>query len=185
MSYDNEEKIIQLKDINEGISYSIVTNDKDIDEFFTQRNYESAFSKAYMNYSKIRMHELENKELIEEMSEVLDQYFLNLSGRPTNEKEQLMVGKMRIEVKQLVKEYINEVRTACHHLGLWLKIFRKNIDLDLQFSRETFGTDIQLLNEKKQDLATIDTQEFINLLDVNQIHRIHSRYLIKRALERE
>lgn len=179
----SDDESFRLKDINEGISHNIVTNDVEIDNAYAGTNYSYAFSKAQMIYSKISMFEFDNKDNIVLMEDNLEQYFASLGGRPADEKAQIEIGQMKYDLKFLLKEYIKEIRTACYALGLWLKVFRLNQDRDEQFSKETFGTSESLLEQKKAELVELSSEELLALLNPKFIHSIHTRLLINKGVK--
>lgn len=181
MNEEYDENTTKLKDINEGISFTIVNNDRLIDEYFTSKQYEAAFNRAYMNYTKISMYDPTNKELLEELSNILEEYFSSLSGRPTNQQELIMLGERKMQLKELIKRYIVEVRIALKSVSLWLKVYKVNDDRDEQFSRESFGTEVKLLPDKILELKLLSSEELLGLMSPNMVSFVHSRALIKEA----
>lgn len=179
----SDEDNYRLKDINEGISHNIVTNDVEIDNAYAKGDYAYSFSKAQMIFSKISMFEFDNKDSIVLMEDNLEQYFATLGGKPANEKDKIIIGQMGYDLKFLLKEYIKEIRCACYSLGLWLKVFRLNQDRDEQFSKETFGTHESLLEQKKAELVELSSEELLALLNPKFVHSIHSRMLINRGVK--
>jgi len=72
-----------------------------------------------------------------------------------------------------------------YYVGLWLKVYKQNSDIDRKMSNETFDTDVQTIKNKKEALSKITSKEFMMYMDNNHIHQAHSRYKISMTRLRE
>lgn len=173
------------RDISEGLNQIILENISNIDNYISQENYSQAFRLLSQIASKIKFYDFRYKNDLTNYTEILNQYFNEINIKPNTEYERNKLIEKTAKLKELIRVYQELIYSSLDNLGLWFKITKKNEDLDIKISEQTFLTNESLIQKKKEELSKLKSIEILELLNPNHIHNAHSRYLISLAIKRD
>jgi len=149
---------------------------------YTNNNYEKSYKGFKMMFMALSGDEFSNKKNLQEIGELLDRYFLDITGRSTTMKERINYNSKVFEVKRLLDMFINYVFRTLKEKGLWFKETTVYSDLDEWLSNENFGDEKSLLNHKIKELKNLEKDELFELISKRQIHDIYARWLFENAV---
>jgi hypothetical protein len=188
MNEDNNDDGVKIKS---SFSTEELLRQKIIDSVFKAVEYgsEGKLRYAFETFKTVRAfivsYEYSNKAYLDELEEILSEYFENLKNPASYTRKDLikMRDQQQYELNKLLDDYKNNVFRAFTELDLWLKVVVKRNDFDKVLSDENFNSDYTGIDKKKKELATLNSDYLLNLLTVNQIHDAYSKYLFIKMVE--
>ena len=129
-------------------------------------------------------YDFENKQMLQELTEVLTDYFegLNVTNRGNRKDIVVQQGKQNQELKTLLDRYMSEIPKAYAQLGLWLKTYIDHADIDKKLSEENFNSDYTGLTIKKKALEKENSKRLVRLMQPKSVHQIFASREIEDAI---
>lgn len=174
----SEEKEFKLKDIDEGLNQEIINQYKIGFEAYIRGDYRTTFKCYKYIFMSVSCYEYKNKDKVNELNNILEDYFNTLGSKANNQHEELIIGQKAFELKALIDIYITTLVETLNSIGKWLKVYFIDDNIDNMISKDFFNTSVDLLDDKKKELEFLESKELLKLLNPKHINEIHARYLI-------
>lgn len=125
-----------------------------------------------------------SKKLLENLEGALVDYFDRLKGAKPNRSDKVLLRDKQSEtLKVLLDAYVSEVVKVFTIVGLWLSVKVGFEDFDRQLSEENFGSDVSLLNRKKDLLLGLEVDVLVGYLSPNIVSDVYSKLRFDKAFK--
>ena len=172
----------QLKDMDEYLKVKLVDLWFDAINLSVVGDYKKTFKAYKMMFKMVEPYDFTDKLLLQELTEILQEYLNSLGGRPVSSSEAIQFNNRKEEFSSLLDKYTSFLPKAFVDLNLWFKAIPKANDFDLKFSSESFGSDLTLIDKKKKALSKLGVSELLELFSVNALHDAHARGVNRNVL---
>lgn len=180
MEEDKKDNNSRMGDITERVDEIITNLWISSVNMLTIGNYRKAFNDLQALYYAISPYKFEYKEVLENKTVELQEYFNALAGiNDKTEKGRIEQNKLLSNIPILLKDYLALITHSLAKLGKWLRIYENVPDFDIKFSKESFGTENSFLEDKKKELAKLPINELFELFSIASIHNAYARMMVK------
>jgi len=138
-------------------------------------DYQKCFNAYKSLFRFIQGYNFTSKKYLEELVKTTDEYLANLNGRTLNLKAQIQFNKNMIVFRDLIDLFMTELPKAYIELDLWFRSIPESQDIDVDFSKETFGDELTQINSKTKQLLTLEKKVIVDLMTINHIHELYAK----------